>query len=78
MQIPASLSADRIIKAYLFQVTGLDYLGPLYIKERNKTTKTYILLFTCTVIRAMHLELIPDLTTKYSFKPSDDLYEEAL
>ena len=46
-----------------FQVTGIDYAGPLYVRNANKeATKVYICLFTCTAIRAVHLELVEDQT----------------
>jgi len=46
-----------------FQATGLDYLGPLYIKDNNNkdSLKVYILLLTCASSRAIHLELVPDM-----------------
>jgi hypothetical protein len=47
---------------------GLDYRGPLYIKlgsRRSKTTsKCYIALFICMATKAIHLELVNDLTTE--------------
>ena len=46
-----------------FQVTGIDYDGSLYVRNANKeVTKVYICLFTCTAIRAVHLELVEDQT----------------
>ena len=46
-----------------FRVTGIDYAGPLYVRNANKeVTKVYICLFTCTAIRAVHLELVEDQT----------------
>ncbi|KAL5472994.1 hypothetical protein EMCRGX_G027441 [Ephydatia muelleri] len=35
--------------------------GPLYLK--NGDSKVWICLFTCCAVRAVHLELVPDLTT---------------
>ena len=43
----------RVTGSQPFQVTGIDYAGPLYV---------YICLFTCTAIRAVHLELVEDQT----------------
>ena len=42
---------------------GVDYAGPLYIREPNYSTtkKVCILLFTCCSTRAVHLELATDL-----------------
>ena len=53
------------ISTNCFQVTGLDYAGPLYVKnyERDSASKVYILLFTCASSRAIHLELTPDMKT---------------
>ena len=43
-----------------FETTGVDFAGPLYVKPDNK--KVYIALFTCAVTRAVHLELVTDLS----------------
>ena len=42
-----------------FSATGVDYAGPLYLKGGEKV---WISLFTCCAVRAVHLELVPDLT----------------
>ena len=52
----------RVNTLYAFQCTGLDYAGPLFIKNNTDTSlKVYILLFTCASSRALHLELTPDM-----------------
>ena len=39
----------RVTGSQPFQVTGIDYAGPLYVRNANKeVTKVYICLFTCT------------------------------
>nr|XP_015929831.1 uncharacterized protein LOC107456473 [Parasteatoda tepidariorum] len=60
----ASLPLDRGREAFPFEVTGIDYLGPLYTKEKesSESKKCYILSFTCAVTRSVHLELSPDMT----------------
>ncbi|XP_035213888.1 uncharacterized protein LOC118187724 [Stegodyphus dumicola] len=63
-QITVPLPSDRISEPYPFQTTGLDYLGPLYIKDRDTMKKTYVLLFTCAIIRAIYLKLTFDLTAQ--------------
>ena len=47
-----------------FTYVGVDYAGPLYIKELSCSTtkKVYILLFTCCSTRAVDLELATDLS----------------
>ena len=49
--------------SYCFENVGLDYAGPLFYKDvvQNKMQKCYILLFTRSVSRTIHLELISDL-----------------
>ena len=42
---------------------GVDHAGPLYTRDAGKN-KFYILLFTCAVIRAVHLELMGSLSTQ--------------
>ena len=42
---------------------SVDHAGPLYARDAVKT-KFYILLFTCAVIRAVHLELVGSLSTQ--------------
>ena len=46
-----------------FNQTGLDYFGPLYVKlENREKKKVWVCLFTCVVVRAVHLEIVDDLT----------------
>lgn len=41
-----------------FEITGLDFAGSLYVKDGvGQKQKVYILLFTCAVIRTVHLEM---------------------
>ena len=48
--------------------SGADYSGPLYIKQggiRSKTlVKCYVALFICLATKAIHLELVTDLSTE--------------
>uniref|UniRef100_A0A914WWH6 Integrase catalytic domain-containing protein n=1 Tax=Plectus sambesii TaxID=2011161 RepID=A0A914WWH6_9BILA len=55
---------ERVQQANPFQYTGLDYLGPLWIKSVNEKFKVWICLFTCLVTRAIHLEPILDLSAQ--------------
>lgn len=51
-----------------FDHVGIDYAGPLRIKDYrgrgSKTRKAYICIFVCCSIKAIHLELVTDLTTE--------------
>ena len=47
----------------VFQNTGLDFAGPFPVKEHGRNRPRYKLLFTCLVVRAVHLEVAVDLTT---------------
>ena len=48
-----------------FTSTGFDFAGPLYVKAMGNSgsTKVWICLYTCCTVRAVHLNLVPDLTT---------------
>ena len=58
----AALPAFRISQGYPFQSTGVDFAGPIYYKRGKKERKSYITLFTCATSRAVHLELVEDMT----------------
>ena len=61
---PAPLPKLRVQEAIPFSVTGVDFTGPLYVRSENGITKSYICLFTCAVTRAVHLEVVSDLSKK--------------
>lgn len=58
-----SLPSSRVSDAPPFTNTGIDFAGPLFVKENDETVKSYICLFTCASTRAVHLELLKDLST---------------
>ena len=60
----APLPKDRINRAYPFQVCGVDFTGPIYVTNGRTVEKSYIVLYTCANIRAIHLELVADQTTE--------------
>ncbi|XP_064470268.1 uncharacterized protein LOC135385022 [Ornithodoros turicata] len=45
-----------------FEVTGIDFAGPVMLKRRRNYHKSYFVLFTCAVTRAVHLELCEDMS----------------
>ena len=59
----AALPEYRVTQAAPFSNVGIDFAGPLYVKEkRGELRKVYICLFVCCVTRALHLELAQDLS----------------
>ena len=60
----AALPDFRVKEAPPFSRVGVDFAGPLYVKEKSgQMGKAYIALFSCCVTRAVHLELVEDLST---------------
>eukprot|EP00112_Aurelia_sp_Birch-Aquarium-sp1_P001131 Seg1117.2 transcript_id=Seg1117.2/GoldUCD/mRNA.D3Y31 product="hypothetical protein" protein_id=Seg1117.2/GoldUCD/D3Y31 len=57
----AKLPVERTTGDRPYQVIGLDFAGPITYKKSEKVCgKAYILLFTCSLTRALCLELLPD------------------
>ena len=58
------LPSFRVNEAPPFLYTAVDFAGPLYIRDKERTSegKVWIALFTCCVVRAVHLELVTDMT----------------
>nr|XP_029136991.1 uncharacterized protein LOC114921292 [Labrus bergylta] len=59
----ADLPVDHVDPSPPFSYTGLDCFGPFYTKHGRKECKRYGLLFTCLSSRAIHIEMLEDLTT---------------
>ena len=58
-EIP-SLPRDRVIESKTFEKVGCDFLGPF---ESPSKEKMYVCLYTCLTTRAVHLEVVEDLST---------------
>lgn len=67
------LPRERVARSLPFEFTGLDYFGPLYIKQfvrvsdevtETVSKKVWVCLFTCLAIRAIHLELVEDMSAE--------------
>ena len=59
--------AERVSDDPPFTHVGIDFAGPLYIKDkssRSNSFKVYLCLFTCCSTRAIHLELTDLLAAK--------------
>ncbi|KAF2887722.1 hypothetical protein ILUMI_18451 [Ignelater luminosus] len=57
---PVALPKNRVGNAVPFEISGVDFAGPVYLKENQKG---WICLFTCALYRAVHLELVTSLST---------------
>ena len=56
---------QRVSESLPFQFTGLDYLGPVFVKDGAVIMKMWIYLFTCLAIRAIHLEWVRSLSGEH-------------
>ncbi|XP_060665603.1 uncharacterized protein LOC132797862 [Drosophila nasuta] len=66
-QIMGNLPPLRVTQARPFFNSGVDYCGPfkIHYKVRGKKPSTaYIAIFCCFATKAVHLELVSDLTTE--------------
>ena len=60
---PPPLPKDRLNESVPFTVTGVDYTGALHVISPDRLDmKVYICLFTCASTRAVHLEIVNDLS----------------
>ena len=62
---PPPLPKFRVKEELPFTYTGVDFAGPLYVKKTETTAggKVWLCLYTCCVVRAVHLDIVPDLWT---------------
>lgn len=64
--VMGQLPAARTNLEFPFLHTGVDYAGPILIADRRgrgcKLLKAYICIFVCHAVKAVHLELVPDMT----------------
>ena len=60
---PAPLPKSRTQDARPFTFTGVDFTGALYVRSGSEEVKVYVCLFTCVTSRAVHLEVVIDLST---------------
>nr|XP_041631969.1 uncharacterized protein LOC121502441 [Drosophila kikkawai] len=67
-QIMGELPIPRVQASRCFQHTGLDYAGPIAIKESTGRTprigKAWFSIFVCLTTKAIHIEVVSDLTAK--------------
>ena len=62
------LPSVRVFEDPPFTHSGVDFVGPLFVRGKSTTesdnNKCYVCLFTSAATRAVHLELTPNLTVK--------------
>ncbi|XP_062529977.1 uncharacterized protein LOC134200667 isoform X2 [Bombyx mori] len=65
--IMGNLPRERLQPGFPFLRCGVDYAGPVFILNRRgrgaRLQKSYICLFVCFASRAVHLELVTDLSS---------------
>lgn len=60
-----ALPAERVNFSTPFTYTGMDYFGPVFVQtSTGGKEKRWICLFTCLAVRAVHLEVVKDLTAE--------------
>lgn len=59
----ADLPANRVDPSPPFSFCGMDCFGPFLTKQGRKENKKYGLIFTCLSLRAIHIEILDNLTT---------------
>ncbi len=62
------LPQERITPGSIFEKVGVDFSGPLLAKygftHKPTVIKTYVCVFVSLSVKAVHLELVSDLTTE--------------
>ena len=56
------LPVERVHQEPPFANTAIDYFGPITVKCEEGMKKVWVCLFTCLIVRAVHLELVPDFS----------------
>lgn len=58
----------RLQQVKPFMITGVDYAGPIMLRSsttrRNVPSQAYICLFVCMTTKALHLEVVSDLSSE--------------
>ena len=63
---PPPLPEFRVQPSSPFTHTGVDFAGPLFVKAAGvqENGKVWICLYTCCAVRAVHLDLVTDMTAE--------------
>ena len=67
-QIMGQLPLERVTPGIIFDKVGIDYAGPVSLKlgrvRKPTIVKAYICVFVAVSVKAVHLELVSDLTSE--------------
>ena len=67
-QLVGKLPMERVTPDSVFERVGVDYAGPIYIKygytRKPTIVKAYVCVFVSMTVKAVHLEMVSDLTTE--------------
>jgi len=67
--VQGPLPVDRTTQELPFKIIGTVFAGPFTCKTKSKKeVKVYLLLFTCSLTRAVHLEILSNQTTQQFIK----------
>ena len=69
---PPPLPKFRVREEFPFTYTGVDFAGPFYVKTSGTTSgsKVWLCLYTCCIVSAVHLDIVPTESFFQSFKRS--------
>ena len=67
-QVLGQLPLERVTPGAVFEKVGVDYAGPFLINygmvRKTTTVKEYICVFVSLTVKAIHLEIVSDLTSE--------------
>ncbi|XP_011699812.1 PREDICTED: uncharacterized protein LOC105457069 [Wasmannia auropunctata] len=66
-QLMGNLPSQRVTPSRPFSCVGIDFCGPIYVREgsrrNSKNIKAYVSIFVCLATKAVHLEVVSNMTT---------------
>lgn len=66
-QLMGNLPSQRLVPGRPFLTVGIDFMGPIEIHYKirgKKPTKAYVAVFICFTTKAVHLEVVSDLSSE--------------
>ena len=66
MPLLASWPKERVSRSLPFTYCGVDYFGPILVfsDDLSQMRKVWVVLFTCMAVRAVHMEIVQDMSTR--------------